>query len=138
MKYKLINTETKEEHLCDEVITKDGTKAYVTNECPTIGEYAYDRGEIIKKTTTSDLSNYQQKVIATNNPNMKPSVFLQNYFKVKLPNGELATPTISKEDLLVLDKAFELNVSPYAISRGRRGIRFIINQIVEEELKTTK
>ena len=69
MKYKLINRATNEAHMCD-IVTIDGFDYYFNSDYPTTGEYAYDKGEIIKKTIIDNLSNYQQKVIATNNPSI--------------------------------------------------------------------
>ena len=74
-KYKLINTTTKEEHLCDKVII-DGFNYYVSDEVETrSGKIAYInnnvyKGELRVVTTVFGNSNLEdcKKVIATNNP----------------------------------------------------------------------
>ena len=70
MKYKLINTKTKEEHLCDKV-TIDGFDYYVSDETPKKeGERCYSY--YINELTMYGLPHKIQckKVIATNNPNI--------------------------------------------------------------------
>ena len=67
LKYKLINNQTKEEHLCDKV-TIDRFDYYVGNE---IAGFTYN-----KPTYNSDgriglpENNQSRKIIATNNPNI--------------------------------------------------------------------
>ena len=79
MKYKLINTNTKEEHLCDKV-TIDGFDYYASKETPVENDLVYN-GEFIVKWTKDDVEdclynpgaeNYKgcKKVIATTNPNI--------------------------------------------------------------------
>ena len=74
-KYKLINTTTKEEHLCDKV-TIDGFDYYVSDEIikdvrPYNGEWQIEKGYILNKLPTYliDLSECRL-VIATNNLNI--------------------------------------------------------------------
>ena len=74
-KYKLINTTTKEEHLCDKV-TIDGFDYYVSDEIikdvrPYNGEWQIEKGYILNKLPTylTDLSECRL-VIATNNLNI--------------------------------------------------------------------
>ena len=74
-KYKLINTTTKEEHLCDKV-TIDGFDYYVSDEIikdvrPYNGEWQIEKGYILNKLPTylTDLSECRL-VIVTNNLNI--------------------------------------------------------------------
>ena len=70
MKYKLINKQTNEEHLCDKV-TIDGCSYYVSNEKATEGFYGYInfQGGDIKKIGKYFADDWK-KVIACNNPNI--------------------------------------------------------------------
>ena len=75
MKYKLINKQTNEEHLCDKV-TIDGFDYYVSDEIikdvrPYNGEWQIEKGYILNKLPTylTDLSECRL-VIATNNLNI--------------------------------------------------------------------
>jgi hypothetical protein len=75
MKYKLTNTKTKEETLCDKV-TIDGFDYYVSDEIikdvrPYYGKWQVEEGTILNKFPTylTDLSSCRL-VIATNNPNI--------------------------------------------------------------------
>lgn len=71
MKYKLINSQTKEKHLCDKV-TIDGFDYYVVNEIPSIGDKSILQ---VEDFATLILTHYDAcepdytgtKVIATNN-----------------------------------------------------------------------
>ena len=66
--YKLINTQTKEEHLCDK-ITIDGFDYYVSDEQATEGFYGYinfQDGDI--KKIGKYFADDWKKVIATTNP----------------------------------------------------------------------
>ena len=70
MKYKLINTRTKEEHLCDKV-TIDGFDYYVNDETPEHDNYiTYKNQLFIIKNGDNELFHLSKKVIATNNPNI--------------------------------------------------------------------
>ena len=69
-KYKLINTTTKEEHLCDKV-TIDGFDYYVNDETPEHDNYiTYKNQLFIIKNGDNELFHLSKKVIATNNPNI--------------------------------------------------------------------
>ncbi len=75
-KYKLINTTTKEEHLCDKV-TIDGFDYYVSDEKPAKGEYFYNKidDEIYGLAEGHEIVYNKElkwdfKIIATNNPNI--------------------------------------------------------------------
>ena len=69
-KYKLINTRTKEEHLCDKV-TIDGFDYYVNDETPEHDNYiTYKNQLFIIKNGDNELFHLSKKVIATNNPNI--------------------------------------------------------------------
>ena len=73
-KYKLINTTTKEEHLCDKV-TIDGFDYYVSDEKYAVGENCIGEDEgglrIHKCVILNNcLAIGCKKVIATNNPNI--------------------------------------------------------------------
>lgn len=69
-KYKLINKQTGEEHLCNK-ITIGGFDYYVSNEQATEGFYGYIdfQGGDIKKVGKHFADDWK-KVIATNNPNI--------------------------------------------------------------------
>ena len=70
MKYKLMNTRTKEEHLCDKV-TIDGFDYYVNDETPEHDKYiTYKNQLFIIKNGDNELFHLSKKVIATNNPNI--------------------------------------------------------------------
>lgn len=65
---------------------------------------------------------------------IKFSEFLQKYYKIKLPSGELVTPCLSKREIEIYDKADELGVQPYFMVKSRKGTIFAINPIVEKAL----
>ena len=77
MKYKLINLNTKEEHLCDKV-TIDGFDYYVSDEKPEMGWRFYYENDNLNGVYGFDLINqatnrnrYKEKsLIACNNPNI--------------------------------------------------------------------
>lgn len=70
-KYKLINNQTGEEHLCDKII-RDGFDYYVCNEKPSLNDFSFN----VKTKSINEVDkryllfvNYNdKKVIATNNP----------------------------------------------------------------------
>lgn len=69
-KYKLINTKTNEEHLCDKV-TIDGFEYYVSDETPEHGNYiTYKNQLFIIQNGDNELFHLSKKIIATNNPNI--------------------------------------------------------------------
>lgn len=70
MKYKLINSKTKKEYICEKV-TIDGFDYYVSDEQATEGFYGYinfNSGDI--KKVGKHFSDDWRKVIATSNPNI--------------------------------------------------------------------
>ena len=71
-KYKLINTKTKEEHLCEKV-TINGFEYYIVDEEPSLYDTLMGCYYIFKKTLYKRELNHHtgcKKVIATNNPNI--------------------------------------------------------------------
>lgn len=73
-KYKLINLQTKEEHLCDKV-TIDGFDYYVSNEKLKDGDWFYNTFNNNQPKIQQRKGNWktcfnQHKIIATNNPNI--------------------------------------------------------------------
>lgn len=74
MKYKLINTQIKEEHLCDKV-TIDGFDYYYIDERPKMLEWFFDGLDLISSIPIYQRNNKQKsyegcyKIICTNNPN---------------------------------------------------------------------
>ena len=71
MKYKLINKQTGEEHICDKV-TIDGMDYYVSNHFLRINDYGYweDAAIISQINDLTAVLPETKKVIATNNPNI--------------------------------------------------------------------
>ena len=69
MKGKLINKQTKEEHLCDK-ITIDGFDYYVSDVHAVSGDFALYAGHITKKLVDTEWTTGDKKIIATNNPNI--------------------------------------------------------------------
>ena len=70
MKYKLINNQTKEEHLCDKVII-NGFDYYESDKTPDKGYKGfYVLGNNLFHTSTTMLQSGCKEVIATNNPNI--------------------------------------------------------------------
>ena len=94
MKYKLINKQTNEEHLCDKV-TIDGFDYYVSDEKYAVGENCIGEDEgglrIHKCVILNNcLAIGCKKVIATNNPNIDiPMVIdaVQVFAETKVPDG---------------------------------------------------
>ena len=76
MKYKLINKTTGEEHICEKVVV-DGWDYYVSDERPKVGDWVieYQKADAVGELHFINgeyvLSvDIQEKVIATNNPNI--------------------------------------------------------------------
>ena len=70
---------------------------------------------------------------------MTRTEFYETYVKIRLPNREyVLPPPLTDEQRKVYDKAEELDCDPYLMIRGRKGIRIIINPIIEELLKNKK
>lgn len=69
MKYKLINRQTGEEHLCDKV-TMDRFDYYVGNIPAVSGDFALYAGHIAKKLIDTEWTTGDKKVIATTNSNI--------------------------------------------------------------------
>lgn len=69
MKYKLINLETKEEHICDKV-TIGYVDYYFTNQLPELGDVVYNciSKKIYKITIQEEIVNYEFPVICSTNP----------------------------------------------------------------------
>lgn len=88
MMYKLINTITNEEHLCEK-ITIDGFDYYITISNITNGEcYLYKKE--IKQFLNSGYDGVNfKKVIATNNPNINSPQLINEVEKL----GEIETNT---------------------------------------------
>ena len=84
-KYKLINKQTGEEHLCDKV-TIDGFDYYVSDEKILTGDYKYHHVTGLRKALVDGNYTNQKKVIATNNPNIDiPKVADEIMSKVLYP-----------------------------------------------------
>lgn len=92
--YKLINTQTKEEHLCDKV-TIDGFDYYYIDERPKMLEWFFDGLDLISSIPIYQRNNKQKsyegcyKIICTNNPNIdipkvvgdRLTIEVNNHFK---------------------------------------------------------
>lgn len=109
MKYRLINSKTKEEHLCDKVII-DGFDYYVSDGDRIVGDCYIGKGFNGKNlfqwssSQENQYPNQKGKVIATNNPNIDiPKVVdeAENLFW-KIINSE--TPQSTDELLLQATK----------------------------------
>lgn len=68
-KFKLINKQTGEEHLCEKVVI-DGWDYYVSDNHAVSGDFALYAGHVTKKLVDTEWTTGDKKVIATNNPNI--------------------------------------------------------------------
>lgn len=113
MKYKLINNQTKEEHLCDKV-TIDGFDYYVSDETPkdkdkvlhkngTIGVLTTALAiAIVEGTNEGSYVDECKKVIACNNPNIDIPKITSKIDLTKLCYYDRRNPDFSvKEELFV-------------------------------------
>ena len=102
MKYKLINTKTKEEHLCEKV-TIDGFDYYVSDDKILNGDYCIHPTtlNISQHSFDNNLRLYWKKVIATTNLNIDiPQVVDElDVFAVTFTQKELKEGGIIYEDL---------------------------------------
>lgn len=118
MKYKLINIETKEEHLCDKV-TIDGFDYYVSDKYARIGNFITD-GKVIEKVTYFDTFTLEYSIkpngrtpmcqkrpslkwgniLATNNPNIDISKVVDEVEKLCKFNVEKIYSKYIPKDLL--------------------------------------
>lgn len=77
-KYKLINKQTGEEHLCDEV-TIEGFNYYYIDQRPKMVEWFFDKLDLVSSVPIYKRSNKEKsyegcyKIIACNNPNIEIS-----------------------------------------------------------------
>ncbi len=89
MKYELINTKNKEEHLCDKV-TIDGFDYYVSDENPSFedeNKYCFSKERGLEKVSKASVDflhksfcvKKSKKVIATNNPNIDIPKVVDDY-----------------------------------------------------------
>lgn len=89
MKYELINTKNKEEHLCDKV-TIDGFDYYVIDENPSFedeNKYCFSKERGLEKVSKASVDflhksfcvKKSKKVIATNNPNIDIPKVVDDY-----------------------------------------------------------
>lgn len=70
---------------------------------------------------------------------MNPSEFYSKYWKVKTPDGTLIEPRpLTPGEKELFDTAFELNMPVFVRNHGRGKSSFIVNPIVQEEIKKRK
>ena len=67
MKYKLINSVSKKETICDKVVV-DGLDYYVSDEHAVANDFALYGGHITKKIVDTEWTTGDKKIIATTNP----------------------------------------------------------------------
>ena len=94
MKYKLINSVSKIETICDKV-TMDGFDYYVSDERAVANDFALYGGHITKKIVDTEWTTGDKKVIATNNPNIdipkvvdEVEILLENYYSHEDDGGD--------------------------------------------------
>lgn len=154
MKYKLINNQTKEEHLCDKV-TIDGFDYYLSDENEITKDFQYvvriTTNRIYKVRIVDTLLGSEFIIIATNNPNIDiPKVVDLKLLKYKIaefeyPTGKKErkhteqeafingwkqclqsqeTHPFSEEDMIEFVNWLTKEDSPYAVMYGNQSERF--------------
>jgi hypothetical protein len=64
------------------------------------------------------------------------SEFYEKYWRIRLPDGSVASPILTEMERKIIDKAEELKVAPYVRVFGRkRGWHYIIHPSIQEELQ---
>lgn len=116
MKYKVINTQTNEFHICEKV-TINGYHYYVSKSDIEIGDYFEVNGELFRCLTSKEaddlaVTNCYPKVIATNNP-------VLNLPKIVDKVEELAETYFMNQYLMDMDES----IKPYIIQDFKAGYK---------------
>jgi hypothetical protein len=111
MKYKLINTKTKEEHLCDKV-TIDGFSYYVSDKYARIGNFITD-GKAIEEVTYFDTVTLEYSIKPNGRTPMsqkRPSLKWGNISATNNPNIDIPKVVDEVEMMALLQYPYPLDV----------------------------
>lgn len=95
-KYKLINKNTSEEHLCNKV-TIDGFEYYVSDESPLGDEYVFEVDRVKFICSEDESTILDKKVIATNNLNIDIPKIVDNVRRLSIDYVNTKPFGVSKE-----------------------------------------